>query len=132
MYKRQEDFSGILVGDFKVSGTKPEIRTGQTPEMERDFYIRIRTADGTVTEYGYCLGELEARFADWKTQEIIEYFNHNMDQGKGGIRKVTARGWLLTDLLLGCLLYTSSFLCSCVWQPWWWEPFWCTFRLIAA
>ncbi len=96
-----EDFSGILVGDFKVSETKPEIRTGQTPEMERDFYIRIWTADGTVTEYGYCLGELEARFADWKKQEIIEYFNHNMDQGKGGIRKVTARGWLLTDLLLG-------------------------------
>ncbi len=96
-----EDFSGILIGNPKVSEEKQEIRTGQTPEKERDFYIRIRTADGKQTEYGYCIRELEKRFENWKTQETIEYFNHNMAQGKGGIRKVTAKGWLLTDLLLG-------------------------------
>ena len=96
-----EFLEGILAGEPKTSEKRGKLLTGQTAEENSDFFIKIKQPDGQAAVYYYSLDELNERFACCSTEDVFEYYNHNMDGGKGGIRKVTGRGWPVTELLMG-------------------------------
>ena len=94
-----EQIDGLLIGEDVPYKKDDAVRLPETADADRDFYIKIINPDGTEKEYGYSLAELTGKFKDLQREEVFEYYNHNMDNGKGGIRRVTGRGFLLSDLL---------------------------------
>ena len=49
--------------------------------------------------HDYSLRELLHDFGDLESCETYEYYNHNVNHGQGGQRRVTAKGWSLLTLL---------------------------------
>ncbi|MCU6761839.1 Uncharacterised protein [uncultured Roseburia sp.] len=96
-----EMLEGILAGEQKAAGKSSRLLMGETPKEQSDFFIRVYQPDGESAVYYYSLNELMERFDSLITEDAFEYYNHNMDGGKGGIRKVTGRGWPVVKLLLG-------------------------------
>lgn len=93
-----ESIDGLLVGEEVPYKKDDAVRLPQTSKEDSDFYIRI-TYGSEEKEYFYSLPELTETFQDLQKEEVFEYYNHNMDGGKGGIRRVTGHGFLLSDLL---------------------------------
>lgn len=94
-----ESIEGLLVGREVPYKKDDAVRLPNTSEEESDFYIRISGSGEQQNEYYYSLQELLEKFKDLQREEVFEYYNHNMDGGRGGIRRVTGRGFLLSDLL---------------------------------
>ena len=92
-------FAGIVAGELKEQKVEKQVRVPKTRADESEFYIQIVKNGQTLACYDYCLEELQKDFADLESCESYEYYNHNMNQGQGGQRRVTARGWSLLKLL---------------------------------
>lgn len=94
-----EKLDGILAGNEVVREETQEYRIPQTKEVESDFVIGITDREGIRHAYCYSITELKDAYSDLLKELSIVYYNHNMDHGKGGMRRVTAHGWMLKDLL---------------------------------
>lgn len=93
-----EEFVGIRAGLIGVSSKEKEVRIPAKKE-QGDFYIRVIRERKELARYDYTLEELSDRYGDLLQVDEYEYYNHNMNKGQGGIRKVTARGWKAAQLL---------------------------------
>ncbi len=93
------DFAGVLAGAEKPVISEKEIKVPQTKEADSEFYIRITRLGQELATYHYSLEELQALYGDVATEEEYCYYNHNMNGGQGGLRKVTGHGWPLLTLL---------------------------------
>lgn len=93
------DFAGFRVGQISKNASDKENRVPSVKEDGGDFYIRIIKNKQDIAFYAYSLAELKERFADLIKEESYYYYDHNMDQKRGGYRRVTAHGFLLADLL---------------------------------
>ena len=93
------DFAGVLAGAEKPVVSKKEIKVPQTKEADSEFYIRIIRLGKELATYHYSLEELHALYGNVAAEEEYCYYNHNMNKGQGGLRKVTGHGWLLLSLL---------------------------------
>ncbi len=93
------DFAGVMAGEAKQTAVQKETRVPQTKETDSEFYIKITRQGTPWKQYDYTLTELQNHFKDIETEETYCYYNHNMNQGQGGQRQVTAHGWLLLSLL---------------------------------
>ncbi len=96
-----ERIDGILIGKMVKQKNTGVLRIPQTKCEESDFTITIIDEKDEGKQYCYSINELKNAYNDLLKELTIEYYNHNMDHGKGGIRRVSAHGWLLTDLLVG-------------------------------
>ena len=96
-----EDFAGLRVGEIRTAEVPKEVRI-PSEKSSGDFYIRVIQNEQETARYFYSFEELMRDYHDLLKQEDYCYYNHNMNQGKGGMRRVTGRGWKITDLL--CLL----------------------------
>lgn len=93
-----EDFAGIRVGEIYTAQGPKEVRI-PTEKPSGDFYIRIIQNGQETACYNYSFDELMRDYHDFLKQEDYCFYNHNMNQGKGGMRRVTGRGWKIADLL---------------------------------
>lgn len=93
-----ENVREIQAGEKQPVSQKKENRLPCTDPDNSDFFIRIRDQNREKIYY-YSEKELMNRFQDFLTEETYEYFNHNLDGGKGGIRRVTGQGFLLAQLV---------------------------------
>jgi len=93
-----EDFAGIRAGEIRTAAGPKEVRL-PSEKSEGDFYIRVVREDEEIACYYYNMEELRQDYADLLTEEDYLYYNHNMNQGKGGMRRVTGRGFPVTGLL---------------------------------
>ncbi|MCC8080441.1 MAG: hypothetical protein LIO80_00230 [Lachnospiraceae bacterium] len=93
-----EDFAGVRAGEIRPADRPKEIRV-PSEKTEGDFYIRVIQNEKETACYYYNLEELQREYADLLTEEDYLYYNHNMNQGKGGMRRVTGRGFPVTGLL---------------------------------
>lgn len=93
------DFAGVLAGKEKVVISDKEIKIPQIKDDDSEFYIRITRQGEEQNTYYYSLQELHDLYEDSVTEEEYCYYNHNMNKGQGGLRKVTGHGWLLLSLL---------------------------------
>lgn len=96
-----EKIDGIQVGELVVAEHTGLLRIPQTKYGDCDFTITIMDEKDVKKRYCYSINELKNAYNELLKEITIEYYNHNMDHGKGGIRRVSAHGWLLTDLLTG-------------------------------
>ena len=94
-----EKIDGLLVGQEVPYKKDDAVRLPDTSMEDSDFYLRILGPEGQERKYYYSLPELTDKFQDIQREEVFEYYNHNMDKGRGGIRRVTGHGFLLADLL---------------------------------
>lgn len=93
-----ENIREIQAGDRMVRREKTANRIPCTNPDNSDFFIRVKEQNGENIYY-YSEKELTERFQDFMTTETYEYFNHNLAGGKGGIRRVTGQGFLLSQLV---------------------------------
>lgn len=93
-----EEFAGIRAGEIERNSKEKEVRIPANKE-QGDFYIRVIREKRELARYDYTLQELMEVYADLLKEDEYEYYNHNMNNGQGGIRKVTARGWKAAQLL---------------------------------
>lgn len=96
-----ERLDGIQAGELVKAEHTGILRIPQTKCENSDFTITIMDEKNAKKQYCYSINELKSAYNELLKELTIEYYNHNMDHGKGGIRRVCARGWLLTDLLTG-------------------------------
>ena len=94
-----EDFAGIVAGELEPIVSRCEKRVPQTTVKDSDFYIRIRRQGQELATWYYSFAELQSAYGDVASEEEYCYYNHNMNNGQGGQRKVTAHGLLLLNLL---------------------------------
>lgn len=95
-----ENIREIQAGDRPVYTQKKINRIPFTDADHSDFFIRVRRQMEEKTYY-YSEKELSDQFGDLMTEETYEYFNHNLAGGRGGMRRVTGQGFLLSDLVCG-------------------------------
>lgn len=93
------EFAGVLAGEEKTAVSDKEIKVPQTKAEDSEFYIRITRQGEELATYHYSLEELHSLYGDVAAEEEYCYYNHNMNGGQGGLRKVTGHGWLLLTLL---------------------------------
>ncbi len=93
-----EDFAGFRAGEIRVAEGPTEIRV-PSQKSSGDFYVRVIQDEQETACYFYSFEELMRDYPDLLKQEDYCYYNHNMNRGKGGMRRVTGRGWRITDLL---------------------------------
>ncbi len=93
-----EDFAGIRAGEIRTISGPKEVRL-PSEKTEGYFYIRVIQNEKERACYYYTLEELQRDYADLLEEEDYLYYNHNMNQGKGGMRRVTGRGFPVTGLL---------------------------------
>lgn len=94
-----EDFAGVVAGELQPVASQCEKRVPQTTVDDSEFYIRIIRQGQELATWHYSLAELHSVYGDVASEEEYCYYNHNMNNGQGGQRKVTAHGWLLLCLL---------------------------------
>lgn len=92
-------FSGVIAGELREQKVEKQIHVPGTRADESEFYIQIVKQEQTAACYYYSLQELLNAFGDLESCETYEYYNHNMNHGQGGQRRVTAKGWSLLTLL---------------------------------
>ena len=88
-----------MAGELEPIVSRCEKRVPQTTVKDSDFYIRIRRQGQELATWYYSFAELQSAYGDVASEEEYCYYNHNMNNGQGGQRKVTAHGWLLLNLL---------------------------------
>ena len=93
------EFSGVIAGELREQKVEKQIHVPGTRADESEFYIQIVKQEQTAACYYYSLQELLNAFGDLESCETYEYYNHNMNHGQGGQRRVTAKGWSLLTLL---------------------------------
>ncbi len=97
-----KDVKGISIGEV----VKPTIVNdiGKKPNIysnDSEFFIYVKDSKGSGNFYYYTVDELIEKYGESNKPILQEFsfYNHNMDNGKGGNRKVTAKGFYFKKLL---------------------------------